>query len=386
MSSGGCDDADVEVVRPDAIDEGPGEVRIVLAPQPVHERRAGVRHVVDVDVLAAQNPGPRLRRRLSLAIGIVIVRRSVAAAEEPSHTLAEGNRHARLELLADEPGEYRCPPFSCRRISSLSRISLYCAWLSLSGARSGGNATRLKKPLNGVEVVLRPLVERMLVALGALDANPQERVGKANRPLLRLAEVIAAPSNTACCRGRRISSPSSDVDLAHLLAIVGVALPGLRLVARRSPRRSCRRDVLGDPLVDPVVPALRGDSLNGLRLLSACRCCRCSRRAWSSTRRHRRGCSELVDLCGPLVCGERVGQEGFDFDGVGSVPVRSRLTRRRNSASLAKLRGNNAQLAKLWTTSSSILLGVGDLRVLVADLVGNGANDGNGHDARCRKK
>jgi len=48
-----------------------------------------------------------------------------------------------------------------------------------------------------VKIVLGPLIKRMLVALRTLNADAQERVSKSNRPLFRLAIVIATAAASA---------------------------------------------------------------------------------------------------------------------------------------------------------------------------------------------
>ena len=53
--------------------------------------------------------------------------------------------------------------------------------------------------------------------------------------------------------------------------------------------------------------------------------------------------------------GDVIGQECVTSSGVGSVPVRSRLTRRRNSASVQISDGTIPTFRSLFSTSSSIL-------------------------------
>ncbi len=57
--------------------------------------------------------------------------------------------------------------------------------------------------------------------------------------------------------------------------------------------------------------------------------------------------------------------------GVGKLPVRSMLARRRNSASSHSSLGTMPSFLSFATTSSSILVGVGTLGYCVPDAVGN---------------
>ena len=81
------DDADVEVIGPDAIDERLGEVGIVRLAQPVHQRLAGVFDVRQIDFFAAENSGDRTGRPLA----IFLADRACVRPAELCATTTSGN-------------------------------------------------------------------------------------------------------------------------------------------------------------------------------------------------------------------------------------------------------------------------------------------------------
>ena len=109
-----------------------------------------------------------------------------------------------------------------------------------------------------IEVVLRPLVERVLVALGTLDANAHERVSKAQRPLFRLLKFTTHPES----RERRLVG---EVSLCILVVVAAHPLTvfGVRLVFRTTDGEDDSfhhvviRHVLFDADAEPFVPVRR---------------------------------------------------------------------------------------------------------------------------------
>ena len=85
------DDADVEVVRPDPVDEGLGEVRVVLAAQPLHQRLARILDLAQVDT--SRRPAACASRRVAVAVA--------AAAGAGHDQFRERNRLAFGQDLAE---------------------------------------------------------------------------------------------------------------------------------------------------------------------------------------------------------------------------------------------------------------------------------------------
>ena len=135
--------------------------------------------------------------------------------------------------------------------------------------------------MNSLVVVLRPLVERVLVALGALDADSQKRVGEAECLLLRLRD---GPPRPEMGQSRTVgvfvlgmvALRVLAVQIGHFLGVVGVGL--IRRPAGR------QHDAFHDLVVghvgphalqQPVVPFLAGPLIDGRRCSPAPgRCCR----------------------------------------------------------------------------------------------------------------
>ena len=303
---GRIDNADVEVAGPDSIDECPGEQAVVLATQPVHQRRANVVKLCQVDLFVSQQPGRRSHASRVATLAIL---------GEPFLTLLQpGDRLLNLldlsglaivglehlepllllgELLPDLPGclatgvlvllvlgrgllgrndidllERHRLAFEQGLTDCLPRLAALLVTkvqrrhqLVVLGPRLriGPEIDAGEEALELGKVVLGPLVEGMLVALGTLDTDTQERVGKADRPFLWLPERATSPVVRHPLSIDERLGPLLPIHPTHRLAELLERLPG---VPARGHHQSLDQlvvgHVFGDTILEPVVPVLAG--------------------------------------------------------------------------------------------------------------------------------
>ena len=109
--------------------------------------------------------------------------------------------------------------------------------------------------LEAVEVVLSPLIERMFVALGTLDANAHERVRESQRPLFGFQELASGPKGRQRRLIREFALRVLVVVVAHPLAVLSVRLVVLTAHGEDDPLHHV---VVGHVLLDanpqPFVP------------------------------------------------------------------------------------------------------------------------------------
>ena len=101
-------------------------------------------------------------------------------------------------------------------------------------------------------VALRPLVERMLVALGALQANAQEGVGECFGHLLGLARVALHPEVRHRGQGREL--------LARVVAIAAIHRAAIFVVVAAGVAAGAQDDAAHDLVVGPIFGHCAGKS------------------------------------------------------------------------------------------------------------------------------
>jgi hypothetical protein len=176
-------------------------------------------------------------------------------------------------------------------------------------------ADRVEEVAEAVKVVLGPLVERVLVALGTFEPDAEEGVAEADDPLLGLPEVIPGPEV-----GQRLAV---GVHLGLARLVRGGHEPGEVVVALALGAAGRQdqaggdlviRHVLGHPLVHPVVPLARDLVAELLGVEQLGRVAREVAKLGRPPRGVARASQELVDLEGSLL-GRGVGQERLDLNG-----------------------------------------------------------------------
>src|SRR5262249_7181292 len=120
---------------------------------------------------------------------------------------------------------------------------------------AGAVADPVKERGELVEVVLSPLVEWVLVALGALEPDAEERVAEIQSLLLGLADQPLGPEVGHRVALREVGWILVAEVAALLLAEFLVALAGFATGGQHDAfDKLVVRDVLFDPAVEPLVP------------------------------------------------------------------------------------------------------------------------------------
>ena len=215
-------DASAEIVVPNTVHERPGKVRVFAGAQPLHQRLSWVGIIGQVHLLAAEHAGGDDPAAVPLFLVLRFIPGRFAFWVGDVQLLPR-NRLAGLGAALDLRAQLLAVGFLLLVVSdrlldllherliifaSAELVAFRCVCLELN---------RLKEGLEFLEVLLRPLVEWMLVALGALDAHPEEGVREAQRLFLRLADISPCPVvRHAFARVKR-NRPVGLVMLAHAL-------------------------------------------------------------------------------------------------------------------------------------------------------------------------
>src|SRR5262245_6443244 len=119
-------------------------------------------------------------------------------------------------------------------------------------------ADALEQGGKALKLVLRPAVKRLLVTLGALDADAQERVAELEGPLLPRARGVLGPVIGHCRAGGEVRRLLRAVVGGLFLDVVLIAPPRLAADAEHN---SSGQFVIGhifaDSPGDPLVPVPR---------------------------------------------------------------------------------------------------------------------------------
>ena len=259
------DDAASEIHGPHPVHPRAGEIRILLRAKPIHERTARIGILRERHLAAAENlrreDAPVERRVLLLdARDVLFTQRTLILHRLqidllPRHDLARAEQ--RLQLLAILVAVPLRLPVKARLFLQLLRDAVVAHRVILHTPRPVIH--RLEERLELLEVRLRPLVERMLVALGALDAHAEESVRKRERLLLRLAHILPLPEIRHRLALREVRAVLFAKIGSHLLrkflvALIRARAPG----AQHDPRdHLIVRRVFRDALVNPIIPLPR---------------------------------------------------------------------------------------------------------------------------------
>ncbi len=213
----GLDNADAKVVMPDPVDECRSEIRVVLFQQPGHQRFARIRELIQIDLVITQQPCHlRFVTRL-LDVDLVPGNRQAFGGDSHIHLPSqrcrvELHRHAELRLQL-----------------SLRRPCI----------RPDAGFDPSKKLSELLEVLLRPFVKRMLVALSALQTHSQEDIPERQRPIDRLLVVAAEPVIVHRIVVRREIGRLATTQVATLFGrVIDVRLPRSTAFGKDHSRRN----------------------------------------------------------------------------------------------------------------------------------------------------
>ena len=259
------DDAASEIHGPNPVHPRTGEVRILLCAQPFHERTARVGILRECHLAASENlrckNAPVESRVLLLDARDVLFTQRTRVLHRlqihflPRHHLTRAEQ--RLQLLAIVVAFFLRLPVKAHLFLQCLGDRLVVHRLILRAARAV--IYRLEERLELLEIRLRPLVERMLVTLRALDAHAEESVRKRERLLLRLAHILPLPEIRHRLALREVRTVLIAKIGSHLLRKLLVALVRTRPPgAQYDPRdHLVVRHVVRDALVNPVIPLPR---------------------------------------------------------------------------------------------------------------------------------
>ena len=257
MSSGGLMMPRAEIVGPDPVDERAG--RSTDCPSTASSP-SGARGDPRAESIATASPPSTLG--VSDPAGACLhCFCLVPAAGTPCPRRAMKTSCQGIDLARLEPGR-RAAAGSGRRSSLSTPSSFIISWTRGWASRLSRSAIAVEERGELLEVVLGPLVERVLVALGAFEPDAEEGVAE-----------VRAPSPRACGRSAwprsRASSRASEKSAGVLVAVVGALLLAVLVVALARLAAGGQDDpldelvvghVLLDPAVDPLVP-VAGDLL-----------------------------------------------------------------------------------------------------------------------------
>ena len=308
-------DSHVEVIGPDTIDDGFREELFLVVPQPVHQRLARVGELSQISLLS-----------FTKQFGFT-----------GAGTAALSNRSSIL-VLAGRSG-LRSPDFFKRdNLAFRSQLAEFSTQLATAETRVDAQVfqhffrlfailrtateTRIREEvLELMEVLHRPLIERVLVTLSTLNPRAQEVVGKRNRSIFRRPEVVPCP---VVRHGRAFGVRGcwllalfwTGVNLRHLLAEFLEAFAFFSAVRQYETFGDLVvSDVLFDSHAQPLVPVPSRLAANGRHVIElVVAVARPVSEASRPPRRIGGAFEQCVDLLCPLVL-VRIVNEVFDFLG-----------------------------------------------------------------------